>query len=66
MMTKGMLKAEQQIKLRSNFHPWSPTLENSILELHLWQLIISEIKNKTNKQTKIEMIIEKQKSTIQQ
>ena len=61
-----MLQAEQHIKLRSNLHPWSPTLANAILELHLWKLIISEIRNKTNKQTKIEMIIEKQKSTIQQ
>ena len=49
-MTKGMLKAEQQIKLRSNLHPWSPTLANSILKFHLWKLIMSEIKNKTNKQ----------------
>ena len=49
-MTKGMLKAEQQIKLRSNLHPWSPTLANSILKFHLWKLIMSEIKNKTKKQ----------------
>ena len=62
MMTKEMLKAEQQIKLRSNLHPWSPTLANAILELHLWKIITPEIKkNKTNKQIKIEMIIEKQK-----
>ena len=58
--TKGMLKAEQQIKIRGKLHPWSPTLANAILELHLWKLIMSEIKNKTNKQTKIEQIIEKQ------
>ena len=45
-----MLEAEQQIKLRSNLHPWSPTLANSILKFHLWKLIMSEIKNKTNKQ----------------
>ena len=59
MMTKRMLKAEQQIKLRSNLHPWSPTLANSILKFHLWKLIMSEIKNKTSKQTKIEIILEK-------
>ena len=55
-----MLKAEQQIKLRSNLHPWSTTLANSILEFHLWKLIMSEKKNEINKQ-KIGMIIEKQK-----
>ena len=49
-MTKGMLKVEQQIELRSNLHPWSQTLANAILDLHLWKLIISEIENKT-KQT---------------
>ena len=26
-MTKGMLKAEQQIKLRSNLHPWPQHLQ---------------------------------------
>ena len=65
MMTKGMLKAEQQIKIRGKLHPWSPTLTNAILELHIWKIIMSEIKNKTNKQTKIKMIIEKQKNTAQ-
>ena len=51
MMAKEMLKAEQQIKLRSNLHPWSPTLANAILELHLWKIITPEIKKtkQTNK-----------------
>ena len=44
-----MIKVEKQIKLRSQVHHWSPTLANAILELHLWKLIMSEIKNKTNK-----------------
>ena len=35
MMTKGMLKAEQQIKIRGKLHPWSLTLANAIVELHL-------------------------------
>ena len=51
-MIKGMLKAEQQIELTGNLHPWSPILTNTILELHLWKLIISEIKNKTKQTNK--------------
>ena len=45
-----MLKAEQQTEIRRNLHPWSPTLANAILELHLWKIITPEIK-KQNKQT---------------
>ena len=52
MMTKRMLKAKQQMKLRSNLHPWSPTLANSILEFHLWKLIMSEKKTKQTKKNR--------------
>ena len=40
-----MLVSERKIKKRQNRYPRSSTLEAAILEVSLWKLIISEIKN---------------------
>ena len=57
LITKGMLASEEKIKKRQNHYPLSPTLEKSILEVSLWKLIISKIKNDVSKETQIQMII---------
>ena len=44
--TKDMLASEGKIKKRYNHYPWSPILEQTILEVSLWKLIISKIKMK--------------------
>ena len=44
LITKGILASKKKIRKRQNQYPWSPTLEQAILEVSLWKLITSEIK----------------------
>ena len=46
LITKCMLASEGEIRKRQNHYPWSPILEQTILEVSLWKLIISEIRMK--------------------
>ena len=57
LITKGMLASEGKIHKRQNHCPWSPILEQAILEESLWKLIISEIKNEVSKEIQIKRII---------
>ena len=41
--TKGMIASENKIRKRQNQYPWSPILEQAILEVSLWKLITSNI-----------------------
>ena len=56
--TKGMIASENKIRKRQNQYPWSPILEQAILEVSLWKLITSEIKNDVSKDMQIQWIIE--------
>ena len=57
LITKGMLASEGKIKKRQNHYPCFPILEQTIFEVSLWKLIISEIKNEVSKEMKIQRII---------
>ena len=57
LITKGMLASEKKIRKRQNQHPWSPTLEQAILEVSIWKLITSEIKNTVSKDMQIQRTI---------
>ena len=57
LITKGMLASENKILKRQNQYLWSPTLEQSILEVSLWKLITSEIKKDVSKEMQIQRII---------
>ena len=46
LIIKGMLASEGKIRNRQNHYPWFPILEQTILEVSWWKLIISEIKMK--------------------
>ena len=57
LITKNMLASEGKIKKRQNNYLWSPIPEQAILEVSLWMLIISEIKNEVSKEMQIQRII---------
>ena len=57
LITKGMLASEGKIRKYLNHYPWYPILEQVILEVNLWKLIISEIKNEVSKEIQIQRII---------
>ena len=57
LITKGMIASENKTLKRQNQYPWSLTLEQAILEVSLWKLIKSEIKNEVSKEMQIQRII---------
>ena len=57
LITKGMLVSESKINTRQNQYTLSPTLKKVILEVSLWKLIISELKNDVSKERQIQRII---------
>ena len=57
LITKGMIASENKILKRQNQYPWPPTLEQAILEVSLWKLIVLEIKNDVSKEMQIQRII---------
>ena len=57
LITKGMIASKNKILNRQNQYPWSPTLEQAILEVSLWKLIKSEINNEVSKEMQIQRII---------
>ena len=58
LITKGMIASENKIQKKQNQYPWSPILEQAILEVRLWKLITSEIKKDVSKEMQIQRIIE--------
>ena len=50
LITKGMIASKKKIQKRQNQYPWSPILEQAILEVSLWKLITFEIKNDVSKE----------------
>ena len=50
LITKGMITSKKKIQKRQNQYPWSPILEQAILEVSLWKLIAFEIKNDVSKE----------------
>ena len=58
LIAKGMIASENKILKRQNQYPWSPILEQAILEVSLWKLITSEIKKDISKEMQIQRIIE--------
>ena len=57
LITKGMIASENKTRKRQNQYPWSPTLEQAILEVSFWKLTTSEIKNEVSKEMQIQRII---------
>ena len=57
LITKGMIASENKILKRQNQYLWSPKLEKAILEVSLWKIITSEIKNDISKEMHIQQII---------
>ena len=57
LIIKGMIVSENKIRKRQNLYPWSPILEQAILEVSLWKLITSEIKNGVSKEMQIQRIL---------
>ena len=62
LITKGMLVSESKINTRQNQYTLSPTLKKVILEVSLWKLIISELKNDVSKERQNQRIMSKLKA----
>ena len=56
ILTLEMLKIERMIIRDGLQFPWSPALAIAILQLSIWRLIMSELKIKTSRQTKLQQL----------
>ena len=62
IITESMIHSEEKIKKSKFIHYWYPQLAVSILQVTLWEIYLSTVRNKKNKQHVIWKIVKKTNS----
>ena len=56
-----MIQFEQSLKQNINSHLWSPVLAFTILTVHLWNLLLSTVRNQHHNSNHVDKIIKRMK-----